>query len=72
MNGRLGVGFTGLGFIAKEWPIVVAADFNGDGKTDILWQNTVTGERYLRFVNRTATLSHASLGTEAVDWRIVN
>jgi len=29
----------------------VAADFNGDCKSDVLWRNTSTGENYFYFMN---------------------
>jgi hypothetical protein len=32
----------GSGTLAKDWKIVGAADFDKDGKTDILWQHTPT------------------------------
>ncbi|KJU84172.1 hypothetical protein MBAV_003635, partial [Candidatus Magnetobacterium bavaricum] len=28
----------------KEWEFKKSGDFNGDGKADILWQNTETGD----------------------------
>jgi hypothetical protein len=52
--------------------IVGVADFNGDGKPDILWRNISTGENYLWYMNEATYL-----GTEALypmtdqNWKIV-
>ena len=32
--------------VGTAWHICGSADFNGDSKPDIVWENTVTGERY--------------------------
>jgi hypothetical protein len=48
----------------------IAADFNGDGKSDLLWQNTTTGERSLWLMNGTSFQSSAGLGTISNDWSI--
>src|SRR5207249_5516143 len=31
----------------QSWEVAGIADFDGDGKDDILWRNSVTGENYL-------------------------
>ena len=46
-------------------------DFNGDGKSDILWQNTATGKRSLWLMNGTTRTSSVSLGTVGTGWWIV-
>jgi autotransporter passenger strand-loop-strand repeat protein len=33
-----------LGMVDLDWKIQGVGDFNGDGKADILWRNTVTGQ----------------------------
>jgi hypothetical protein len=43
----------------------VKADFNGDGKSDILWQNSVDGQRVIWFMNGTSYSSYADLGIVA-------
>jgi hypothetical protein len=30
-----------------DWQVTAVADYDGDGKTDILWRNLSTGENYL-------------------------
>ena len=47
------------------------ADFNGDGKADILWRNTTTGETAIWFINGTTVTSTASVGTVPTTWSIV-
>ncbi|NJL10463.1 MAG: VCBS repeat-containing protein [Calothrix sp. SM1_7_51] len=34
-----------------NWQIITAKDFNGDGKSDILWRNNVTGENAIWFMD---------------------
>jgi hypothetical protein len=48
------------------------ADFNGDGKPDILWRNAVTGENYVWYMDGATRTGVASLTTVAdPNWRIV-
>jgi glucose/arabinose dehydrogenase len=49
MNGTAIVGTEGyLRTVADQnWKIVGIGDFDGDGKADILWRNSVSGENYL-------------------------
>src|SRR6266516_1584744 len=47
------------------------ADFNGDGKSDILWQNSVTGERLIWLMNGTSLSTSVSLGIVGTSWNIV-
>ncbi len=53
-----------------EWHIAGTGDFNGDGQTDLLWENTVTGQRYMWLMNGTSYAGGADLGTLPPDWRI--
>ena len=52
-------GDNGTGF--NDWVLVLQVgatrvDFNGDGKTDILWRNTSTGDNYIYFMDGTTVL----------------
>lgn len=46
-----------------------STDINGDGKADILWRNTSTGEVAAWFMNGSTFLSSASLGSVSLNWR---
>src|SRR5438552_3856472 len=47
------------------------SDFNGDGKADILWQNSSTGQRVIGFMNGTTHQSTVNFGTVPTSWSIV-
>ncbi len=49
---------------------VPAGDFTGDGKSDLVWTNTVTGERYIWGMNGTAYQNSVYVGNLGADWRI--
>jgi kumamolisin len=46
------------------------SDFNGDGKADILWQNTATGARGMYLMNGTSVTTWSDLGTISTAWQI--
>src|SRR5215469_259355 len=50
---------------------VVAKDFNGDAQADLVWQNSVTGQRAIWFLNKGNFVSSIFLPTVATDWQIV-
>src|SRR5438094_516839 len=47
------------------WQVQGIGDFDGDGKADILWRNSSTGENYVYFMNGWAIVSRGSLDTVA-------
>jgi uncharacterized repeat protein (TIGR03803 family) len=46
-------------------------DFNGDGKPDILWRNTTTGDTAVLLMNGTSPASFASIGNFPLPWGVV-
>jgi len=45
-------------------------DFNGDGGTDILWENVGSGDRGMWIMDRTVPAAWINLPSIALDWRI--
>jgi hypothetical protein len=53
-------------------PSSTRCDFNGDGKTDILWRNKSTGQNVVWLMNGTALSSYSWIDTVAdTNWQIV-
>ncbi|MGD0368277.1 MAG: VCBS repeat-containing protein, partial [Acidobacteriaceae bacterium] len=63
MNGTTLTSSGSLGYVSSDWSIAGVGDFNGDGKSDILWQNSTTGQIYIWFINGTTTASTGSVGS---------
>jgi hypothetical protein len=61
-----------LGTGSLDWQLSGAGDFNGDGKSDLLWQNVLTGEGSIWLMTGTSVSSKVSLGTVSTAWVIRN
>ena len=59
-----------MGTVPTAWSIADTGDFDGDGKGDILWRNTSTGQVAIWFMNGTALSSAMVVGTVPTDWTI--
>jgi hypothetical protein len=74
MNGTTYTGtgaFLSTAPIGSVWKVVGAADFNGDGKNDLLWQNQSTGQPYIYFYNGTQFIGEQGFTVAAgTPWRI--
>ena len=69
MNGSTVFSSVGLGQIPTAWSIVATGDFNGDGKSDILWRDT-SGNIVAWLMNGSAASSGAGLGQISTVWTI--
>jgi hypothetical protein len=47
-------------------------DFDGDGKQDLLWRNTSTGQVGVWLMNGSTAKTKAAIGSPALTWKIVN
>ena len=55
-----------------QWEVQAAADFNGDGKADILWRNANNGDAYLWTSSGGAIAAPGiDLGIVATNWQVI-
>src|SRR5438445_13551547 len=52
--------------------IVDVDDFNGDGKADILWRYSSTGENYVYLMNGTTITGEGYLTQADLNWQVQN
>ena len=68
------IGGGSLGSAASPWHVRETGDFNGDGMSDILWQNTSTGEVVMWFIDGKtmppSVIGGGSPGTVTSDWQL--
>ncbi len=60
-------------FADTRWQIRAVADFNADGRSDILWHHQITGDLYVWFLNGTVTTGGGYLTPSRLadtNWRI--
>ncbi len=56
---------------SNQWQIVGNGDFDGDGKEDLLWRNSVSGENRIYFMNGTQILRNSVIQTVAdTRWQV--
>ena len=58
-----------LGNVPTTWTIAETGDFNGDGKTDILWLDT-SGNVSIWFMNGMTVVSAVNFGNVGTAWTI--
>jgi len=51
-----------------EWQVLGTGDFDGDEHADILWQNVITGEVYIWFMNGLTLKAQGSVVPVAQEW----
>ncbi len=62
----------GIGRLDPIWNLVDVGDLDGDGKTDVLWNNTLSGLLYAWLMEDLTVLNMLGLGTEPnIAWEAV-
>jgi len=69
MNGAQVLQSAGVGNVPTAWTIVGTGDFNGDGKSDVLWHDT-SGNVAIWFMNGAQITQSAGVGNIATVWSI--
>jgi hypothetical protein len=69
-EGNLYVADSDNNTIRKGSRATVPADLDGDGHSDLLWSNSVTGERVVWLMDGTSFVDSAYLGVVSTDWSI--
>src|SRR3989441_1365059 len=53
-----------------NWRIAGTGDLDGDGKADILWRNSATGENYIFFMNGTTIRAEGFVRQVDLNWKV--
>jgi hypothetical protein len=54
-----------------DWQIKAVADFNGDGKADILWHHQQTGQTYIYLMDGFQIMARSSVRyVDDINWQI--
>jgi len=53
-----------------EWRVAGTGDFDGDGRSDILWHNSATGENYLYFMNGLSITTRGFMRIADLAWDV--
>jgi hypothetical protein len=60
----------GLGNVGSNWMVAETGDFNGDGKSDILYRDTSAGNIAMSYMNGIAALQYLGAGSVPLSWTI--
>jgi hypothetical protein len=63
MNGTQVTSVAGVGNVPVTWAIAGTGDFNGDGKSDILWRDATSGAAAIWLMNGTQVTQAANVGS---------
>jgi hypothetical protein len=71
MNGASIACNDGINRVANlAWKIAGRGDFDGDGKSDLLWRNSVSGANVIYFMNSANITSNVGINVVKLSWVI--
>jgi peptidyl-Asp metalloendopeptidase len=56
--------------VEAEWKVAAVDDFNGDGRADIYWRNSATGECYLWLMSSLSVTTVQRVHSASLSWEI--
>jgi hypothetical protein len=56
-----------FGVVPTSWNVAFTGDFNGDGRSDILWRNS-NGDTSIWLMNGTSVSSTSGIGIVPASW----
>jgi hypothetical protein len=69
MNGATVSSAGGPGSVPTNWLIVQTGDYDGDGKSDLLWRDD-SGNTAMWFMNGVTVASAAGVGNISTNWTV--
>jgi len=70
MNGISKSQSGGYSAVPANWHIIETGDFNGDGKSDILWRDFNSGAVAIWLLNGLQVLQSGNAGSVPLNWQI--
>jgi hypothetical protein len=70
LSGASVVGAGSPGSVASPWTVAQTGDFNGDGRSDVLWYNTSSGQLVEWLLSSSSVIGGGSPGSAASPWQI--
>ena len=71
MNGTSVIGNAALSNPGSAWHLICTGDFNGDGKSDLLWQSS-DGTPAIWEMNGTSVIGGAALSNPGSAWHLIH
>ena len=71
MDGATIISSAGVNTVADlNWQVAGNGDYNGDGKSDILWRNNSSGQNWMYLMDGATILSSVGVNTVPTIWQV--